>query len=371
MSCDDSKNDQGNITILIAGPGPGSGGGMFAVAHNIGNYFNLMDRGVRVIQLDTIGGRGKRGYLHFPGALFTVATAGYDLLHLNVASKGSTVRKVILAMVARIRGKPYVIHLHGGGYTDFLSSLRSAELCLVKEFFEDAGSVIVLGDIWAESIMSALRPLRAQIAVVPNGVPGISMRSTEEVDACVEHDRKTVVFIGPLSRSKGIRDLVSVAESLLSMPKFQDWEFLLVGPEAEPDLIPMIHASAARVSGRIRVLGAIFGIRKANILAAADVFVLPSYAEAFPLSMLEAMSCGTPCVCTSVGAVPEVIVNGVSGLTVAPGDVQALEAALAQLMADDALRRSIGDAGQKLWSEQYTLGPMCSAIEGVWRACLK
>jgi glycosyltransferase involved in cell wall biosynthesis len=82
------------------------------------------------------------------------------------------------------------------------------------------------------------------------------------------------------------------------------------------------------------------------LLAASDVFVLSSKSEGMPIAILEAMAAGLPIVATRVGGVPELVVEGGTGLLVPPGDVEALAAGLRQLLGDSDLRRRLGAAGR-------------------------
>ncbi len=92
-------------------------------------------------------------------------------------------------------------------------------------------------------------------------------------------------------------------------------------------------------------------------LAALDVFALSSAWEAFPLSVLEAMSCGLPVVATDVGGVGEAVSDGVSGRLVAPGDTEAFAAALEELLGDASLRATMGERGRADYERRYRRGP--------------
>ena len=85
----------------------------------------------------------------------------------------------------------------------------------------------------------------------------------------------------------------------------------------------------------------------AAVLAAADIFVLPSYFEGLPMSVIEAMLCGLPVVASDIDGPREQLIGGVTGLLVPPRQVAPLAAALARLTGDAALRAAMGAAGRE------------------------
>jgi glycosyltransferase involved in cell wall biosynthesis len=107
-----------------------------------------------------------------------------------------------------------------------------------------------------------------------------------------------------------------------------------------------------------------------ELLAAADLFVLSSRSEGLPLSILEAMAAGLPVVASSVGGVPELVVEGETGLLVPPGDPHALAAAIERLLDDSALRRRLGAAGRTRVSEHFDLASARRAHLDLYRTVL-
>jgi glycosyltransferase involved in cell wall biosynthesis len=89
-------------------------------------------------------------------------------------------------------------------------------------------------------------------------------------------------------------------------------------------------------------------------LALADATVLPSHFEGLPLAAIESLAAAKPMIATAVDGTPEVVVNGKTGLTVPPGDVSALAAAICTLLRDPALRRSLGQAGRQWVLDRFS-----------------
>jgi len=152
-----------------------------------------------------------------------------------------------------------------------------------------------------------------------------------------------------LSERKGVDDLIAA-----SMAAHPDHQLRIIGGDVENRLAETKKRVAGQTNHhRIEFLGALEPAQVATELAAADVFVLPSYAEGLPMAMLEAMAVGVPVVMTTVGAIPEVIVDGQNGFMVEPGDVKALRRHLETLIEDAPLRKRIGRRGLETVRDRF------------------
>jgi glycosyltransferase involved in cell wall biosynthesis len=101
-----------------------------------------------------------------------------------------------------------------------------------------------------------------------------------------------------------------------------------------------------KLTDKITILDWLDAQQRDELLAAADVFILPSYNEGLPMSMLESMAWGLPVIVTPVGGIPEVIVDKENGLLVEPGNQEQLLVAMQSLIGDEGLRISLGAAAR-------------------------
>ncbi len=114
----------------------------------------------------------------------------------------------------------------------------------------------------------------------------------------------------------------------------------------------------------VRFLG--FRADLPDLMAAADIFVLPSVAEAFGLVLTEALHLGTPVVATRVGGIPEIVTDGIDGLLVPPADPAALADALAGLLGDERRRKTMAGAGREKVGKRFQFRDMVRSYEGFY-----
>lgn len=140
---------------------------------------------------------------------------------------------------------------------------------------------------------------------------------------------------------------------------------LLIGGNGEVEEA-RVRATELGLLDSVEFLGWIDGERKSRLLSVADIFVLPSYYEGLPISLLEAMSWGIPIISTTVGGIPELVRDGTSGILIEPGDVHALAHALSTLAADGALRDRMGRAGRSQVAESFSRDVVLPRLEGLY-----
>lgn len=348
----------GAVRACMVGPDIGVPGGMATVMTTIADVI-ADDPGHRCRIVNSGGGRGPEGWWGFPAALASVGRNPGDVVHLHVASGGSTWRKMAFAAAAKARRRPYIVHLHGAGYRDFIAGLSTPQVAAVSKFFRGAARVIVLGDSWNDFVTDALGLPAGHVVVIRNGVAEVTGPRSDD-------GLTRAVYVGEVSRRKGADVLMSVAGDLLDAHPRLALE--LLGPLVDDELAARGRELEARFPGRFVLAGSLTGTPKDRRVAAASIFVLPSRAEGLPMAMLEAMSASLAPVVTPVGAIGEVITDDENGLLVEPGDAEALSAALDRLAGDPALVHRLGRAARRTWRADFSASHMVDQIASLWDA---
>jgi len=265
-----------------------------------------------------------------------LAARRIDLVHINLAARGSTWRKAPFLLLARLFAVPVVLHLHSGRYEGFLRRQPPWRRRLIGRLFGRADRVVVLGSRMRALVTDEIGVPAARVAVLANAVPvppAVPLRD----DAV-----PLVLFLGELSADKGVPDLLRAlaAPALSGLP----WRAVLAGAGDRDAAVRL--AAELGIAGRVVLPGWQDDAATRAWLAQAEIGVLPSRFEGMPMAVLEGMAWGLAMVATPVGEVPDLLVEGESGLLVPVGDVQALAEALARLLQDRALRRALQRAAR-------------------------
>jgi glycosyltransferase involved in cell wall biosynthesis len=263
---------------------------------------------------------------------------------------------------ARRRAKPLVYHPHG--FFDPWILRRSKRLKRVAHWlFEDQNIAHVswwraLSSKEAEQIRLVIGP-KANIRIIPNGI------DLDEVDHVADNTfnpaqhpwtnrrkPRRLLFLSRIHPKKGLDLLVSVWALLAK--EFPDWELLITGPDEggyQGTVERMIRAADASSSCWIQP--AVTGTEKHALFRTADLFVLPSYSEGFPMAVLEAAAHGVPVVQTSECNFPELTAVG-AAWQCQPEKADLERALRSALAADDLERRERGQAGRSLVMKNYS-----------------
>ena len=221
-----------------------------------------------------------------------------------------------------------------------------------------------------ETLLKAQRST-ARVVAVPNGVDLRAYAPASNSPAADwRHNAKHVVTIlGNLGEVKGYPVFLEAAAKISG--ELDDCLFLAVGGET------FGHGFGQRMEQRAQALGLGDRVRflgwqphVAEILRQSDVMVLPSLSEGLPLAILEAMACARPVVATTVGGVPEAVVDGKTGYLVPPGDAEALSLATLRLLRNREAAEQMGREGRRRAESHFSVARCVAAVEQLYEGLL-
>ncbi|MCK4626504.1 MAG: glycosyltransferase family 4 protein [Phycisphaerae bacterium] len=364
--CPKDNSQSKKPRVVMLGPLPPLTGGMAAVVNNLRDSALASRCRLTVLNNGKTTPEGRSvlsGIASQMGLLYrlaeTILRQRAQIVHIHTCSGFTFWRDCLHALVASLLGSHVVWHVHGGGFDVFAAQQARIGKAIMRFALTRASAVIALSEDWVGRLR-AIAP-RAKWRVVPNGVP-ISPKTV-----VVENRKPTFLFLGNLGEQKGAHDLVR-ATAIASRKGFEG-QIDLAGKETEPGQIEAIEKIIAETGcqSQVRLIGVISGEAKDRAIKSADCMVLPSYAEGLPMAILEAMACGLLIISTNVGAIPEVITDGVEGFLIEPGDIEALADRLVRVGQDSQLRKRMGQAGKELVRQQYSLDIMINRLLDVYR----
>jgi glycosyltransferase involved in cell wall biosynthesis len=262
------------------------------------------------------------------------------LFHMNVLG----------TLAARLSGRPCMASLRSVHY-DFATWYRRWAWRLVAR----CATAITAVSWQARDTLCVHTGIAAErVTVIPNGVDTDRFRPGPKrgllQSAGVPFDALVIGTVGRLDPVKGHRYLLEAAAEVVKA--HPQCHFVLVGSDGNPEGKALrVQASRLSLDGRVHLLGERSDVPQ--LLREMDIFVLPSVSEGMSNALLEAMAARLPCVATAVGGNPETL--GDAGLLVPPSDATCLGDALAKLLSDRELRRSLAQAARRRTLEDFSL----------------
>jgi len=297
--------------------------------------------GVRVARAGTLLNLGAAPVC--PGMARRIRESDARLVHLHFPHPTG-----ILSYLASGHRGPLVVTYHSDIVRQKI--MGRAFRPVLYRFLARASRIIATSPDYVES-SPVLRDFIAKCRVIPLGIAAEKFENGDDDEATLrvraQHGPRIVLGVGRLIYYKGFEHLIRAMRTV-------DSTLLIIGEGPLRADLERVRDSLG-LGERVRFLGEVADA--APYFRAADVFALPSVArsEAFGIVQLEAMAAGVPVVNTRLASgVPFVSPDGVTGLTVAPADPEALAAALNRLLGDDSLRARLGEAGRRRVRTDFT-----------------
>lgn len=265
-----------------------------------------------------------------PFALFaTILFRQASIVHINTSLNPRAYwRDLVYLAVAKLLRARVVYQVHGGELPQEFFAGSRWRTAFLRWTLGLPELIVVLARVELDAYR---RFVPAQeVVAIPNGV---DCRAFAHIPTVVTAPQEPLrlIFLGRVAREKGLYETLQGLRLALELGVDARLTVAGGGPE-EPRL--RRYAVALGIGGRVTFVGPVFGSDKANLLAGSDVMLLPSYSEGLPYSLLEGMAAGIPVIATPVGAIPDVVTEGIHGHLVRARDGRAVAEALVRMAGD-------------------------------------
>jgi glycosyltransferase involved in cell wall biosynthesis len=255
--------------------------------------------------------------------------------------------------------KPKIIHFHGINI-DFLKRYHLSRLLLkhLADFY------ISITKKMRNDLLKLGLPTN-KVIYVPNGI------NTSLFVPKGEKEDNLILFVGRITAAKGLHILLKALSYLrtsvhLAVIGPSDWD-----QKYYVDVLRLIEKENQRGTHRITYLGALDQVDVITWYQKASIFVLPSFAEGFPVTVLEALSCELPVIVTPVGGIPEVVKDKENGILVPVNDAVRLSEAIQFLLDNKDARIRFGRKGRKSVIENFSIETMASRLRELYEKIIR
>ena len=297
---------------------------------------------------------------------------GFSLLHVHSAQtnfRGS----VILMMLARAVGTKVLLHLHGSDWNSFYGHQSAWNRLLKRWCLRLPDRIIILNALWEKNLNRLQGPVpvvlvRNRLAQAAPPDPKAVAETRARLGLDVSHF--VVLLVGGVSETKGVFEILEAAPEVIRNK--DTVRFVLVGREELPGEMRAVK-SIIRAKGLhswVQITGEVERDKVPLLMGMADLFLLPSRTEGMPVALLEAMRARLPIVATSVGGIPEMVEDGVSGLVIEPQSPEQITRAILRLVDDEAFRHNLGEGGYKAFEEKFEYSKGVEEMRAVYRSLI-
>ena len=354
------------MKVLMIGADRSVKGGVSAVVNNL--YRAGLDKRVDLTYIGTVvdGSRARKLWKGIRALIrFLFCLPGADLVHVNMAADASCRRKMIFLRFAYLAKKKVVIHEHGGDFPGYYNlRCHRGQQRRIRRILGKADRFLVLSEEWKTFFSSLLPDVRMEVLQNAVFLPPEEKR---------DYGGHRVLFLGRLCREKGIGELLAAAPAVRAA--VPDFELILGGfwERGSEDL----QVRAAALAEFVYCPGWVGERRRTELFSSCSIFVLPTWFEGQPISLLEAMAAGLCPAVSAVGGIPQIMGTEAgfygeakTGVLFREKDEKALETVLIRLLQDEELQRQMGQNARERIRESYEIGRYVDRLTAIYEGVM-
>lgn len=286
--------------------------------------------------------------------LFLLPSA--SLIHIHLSEPPSAIRKMFFFLPGWVCRKKIIVHFHSFSPD---TTVRSKFKKIYSFLFRKANLVIVLSAFWQKVVEEEFgRDVNCKVLFNP----AASLANNIDYLKSKEQDQLNILFAGTLNKRKGYQDLIRAFANVIQSTSSVSLTMAGNGELLEARQL----AKELGLENYIYFPGWVSGKDKIKIFQKADIFCLPSYAEGFPMAVVDAVSFNIPVVTTPVGGILDVFKNDFNALIFNPGDIDGLANHLIKLVQDEELRVKLAKNALPLATEVFNLESIVEQLEQMY-----
>lgn len=347
------------MKVLMIGAGRDVKGGVSTVVNQY--YEAHLDEKTDLKYIATMrdGGKLRKGLVAAKAlAEFRSCINDYDIVHVHMASRASFYRKSQFIKMAKKHGKKIIIHMHGAQFDIFYDNeCNERQKKWVRDIFSLADAVIALSEEWKEFLSKICDPQKIIVLYNSVKIPEFHREN---------YDDGKVLFLGRLGKRKGTYDLISaISEIAKRVPQVHFY----FGGDGEIGKCKEMCVQQG-IQNNVTFLGWVSGEEKEKWLQESSTYVLPSYNEGMPMSLLEAMSYGDVVISTRVGGISKVIENKSNGYLFNAGDVQELIEIMTEALTFES-RKEVGEKAYMTIKNKFNIENNIASLLELYESVLR
>jgi len=284
---------------------------------------------------------------------FLLCVPFYDIIHIHTSEPPSGLRKVLFMVVSKLLGKKVIVHFHSFSVD---TTIKSKYQWVYRYLFGKADCVLVLSKYWQDELCDTFGFNEDKVKVLYNPC-------TTEISNKVYPKKKEILYAGTVNARKGYADMINAFAKVAD--KYRDWCIVFAGNgEIEEG---KALASRLGIDKQTVFLGWVRGNDKDKAFKEASIFCLPSYAEGFPMGVLDAWAYGLPVITTPVGGIPDIAKDGTNCLLFNPGDTNKLAEQMDKMMSSEELRKLVASESNELAKGIFSVDKVTERLENIYQ----
>lgn len=294
--------------------------------------------------------------------LYNLTFKKIDIIHIHSGSWRSFYRKIVYVFISKLYRKKIILHIHGGEFNLFYDR-SSINKYLITTTLNTVDMIIIISSRLSSDIKEKTK--NKNIKILFNSINTLKF-SSQSNNIRKSKATNNVIYLSKLSSKKGIFDLLSAIPLVIN--KRSSAKFIICGNGMLDECRRICEEKD--ISHSVEICGWVSGQEKIKLICNADVFVLPSYCECFPVAIIEAMAAGLPIISTCVGGIPDIIKDGLNGYLIQPGDIESLANKILILLENRQLRNKMGELNVKKAKDMFDVNVIAKRLCSLYRELL-